>query len=238
MGSKLMTVEDPMVYKQASTKEEEEELAVVVSGGGGGHDDHHAEVAPTKVPEWMGNIIEKVFKVKKRGTTVEMECYCGLVQFISCLYVLPVVPFQMKRVGYDETSSIIATTVTCAIGSIASSFLTDMPLIIAPPTSVSIFLAVSMQQSNFSKDEGCAAVILSGAGLVIIGALPPVARFISKLIPDCIQAATSVGIGLITALAGCIESTLDDYTLSSLVYIIMHVSLFTYLYSYLPHPAS
>ena len=213
MGSKLMTVENPLSidYTQALTKEEDEIHPVVVSGGdgGGGHDDHHAEIAPTKVPEWIGNIIEKVFKVKKRGTTVEMECYCGLVQFISCLYVLPVVPFQMKRVGYDETSSIVATTVTCAIGSIASSFLTDMPLIIAPPTSVSIFLAVSMQQSNFSKDEGCAAVILSGASLVVIGALPPVARFISKLIPDCIQAATSVGIGLITALAGCIESTLD-----------------------------
>ena len=210
MGSKLMTVEDPSTidYTQALTKEDDEVHPIVVSdGGGGGHDDHHTEIAPTKVPEWIGNIIEKVFKVKKRGTTVEMECYCGLVQFISCLYVLPVVPFQMKRVGYDETSSIVATTVTCAIGSIASSFLTDMPLIIAPPTSVSIFLAVSMQQSNFNKDEGCAAVILSGAGLVIIGALPPVARFMSKLIPDCIQAATSVGIGLITALAGCIEST-------------------------------
>ena len=111
----------------------------------------------------------------------KMECFCGVVQFISCLYVLPVVPFQMKRVGYDETASIVATTVTCAIGSIASSFLTDMPLIIAPPTSVSIFLAVSMQQANFDKDMGCASVILSGAGLVVIGALPPVARFISKV---------------------------------------------------------
>jgi xanthine/uracil/vitamin C permease (AzgA family) len=110
-----------------------------------------------------------------------MECFCGFVQFISCLYVLPVVPFQLKRVGYDETASIVATTVTCAIGSIVASFLTDMPFIIAPPTSVSIFLAVSMQQSNFTKDQGCAAVILSGAGLVIIGALPPLARFMSKV---------------------------------------------------------
>jgi xanthine/uracil/vitamin C permease (AzgA family) len=83
-----------------------------------------------------------------------MEAYCGVIQFISCLYVLPVVPYQMKRVGYDETGSIIATTVCCAIGSIIAAFLTDMPFIVAPPTSVSIFLAVSMQQQGLVKDAG------------------------------------------------------------------------------------
>lgn len=86
-----------------------------------------------------------------------MEVYCGLIQFISCLYVLPVVPYQMKRVGYDETASIIATTVCCAIGSIIAAFLTDMPFIVAPPTSVSIFLAVSMQQQGLSRDAGMIA---------------------------------------------------------------------------------
>lgn len=94
-----------------------------------------------------------------------MEVYCGLIQFISCLYVLPVVPYQMKRVGYDETGSIIATTVCCAIGSIIAAFLTDMPFIVAPPTSVSIFLAVSMQQQGLSKDAGMIAQIVVTAGL-------------------------------------------------------------------------
>ena len=70
-------------YTQALTREEEEVHPVVVSSSGG-HDDHHAEIAPTKVPEWIGNIIEKVFKVKKRGTTVEMECYCGVVPTFGC----------------------------------------------------------------------------------------------------------------------------------------------------------
>jgi xanthine/uracil/vitamin C permease (AzgA family) len=118
-----------------------------------------------------------------------MECYCGVVQFISCLYVLPVVPYQMKRVGYDETASIVATTVTCAIGSIVASFVTDMPLIIAPPTSVSIFLAVSMQQEGLGKDAGCAAVVLSGAALAFVGACPPLARFISKVCARCPDSA-------------------------------------------------
>ena len=166
---------------------------------------HDPSPPPSKLPQWLQDNIEKVFKLKKRKTTFEYECYCGLIQFISCLYVLPVVPFQMARVSYDETSSIIATAVTCAVGSIAASFLTDMPFIIAPPTSVSIFLAVSMQQQNLRRLQGNNAVILSGCLLTLVGAIPPVAKFVGKLIPDCIQASTGIGIGLITALAGAIE---------------------------------
>jgi len=64
-----------------------------------------------------------------------MEIYTGAIQFISCLYVLPVVPSQMRRCGYPQESSIVATAVTCCVGCLLGGVLTDMPLIIAPPTS-------------------------------------------------------------------------------------------------------
>lgn len=137
-----------------------------------------------------------------------MEIYTGIVQFISCLYVLPVVPDQMKRASYDERDSIMATTVTCAIGCIAGAFLTDMPFIIAPPTSVSIFFAVSMQQGGLTYVHGNPALMIAGGGLAFLGLVPPVGKFFTKLIPDSIQAAISVGIGLITALAGATEINL------------------------------
>lgn len=110
-----------------------------------------------------------------------MELYTGAIQFISCLYVIPVVPFQMKRVGYEEESTIMATIICCAIGCIVGAFLTDMPLIVAPPTSVSIFLAVSMQQSNMTYRDGNAALIISGAALAFVGIVPPIGRFLTRV---------------------------------------------------------
>eukprot|EP01039_Chlorochromonas_danica_P004042 gene4042-4420_t len=172
------------------------------------HDSHAVEIPPTRVPDWLLDHIEYVFKIRQRKTTVEMELFTGVIQFISCVYVLPVVPDQMKRAGYDEVDSIMATTVTCAIGCIIGAFLTDMPFIIAPPTSVSIFFAVSMQQSGFTSKEGNAGLLIAGAALAFLGFVPPVGRFFTKLIPDSIQAAISVGIGLITALAGATEINL------------------------------
>eukprot|EP00981_Chlorochromonas_danica_P001456 scaffold300_cov173-Ochromonas_danica.AAC.24 len=146
------------------------------------HDSHAVEIPPTRVPDWLLDHIEYVFKIRQRKTTVEMELFTGVIQFISCVYVLPVVPDQMKRAGYDEVDSIMATTVTCAI--------------------------VSMQQSGFTSKEGNAGLLIAGAALAFLGFVPPVGRFFTKLIPDSIQAAISVGIGLITALAGATEINL------------------------------
>eukprot|EP01033_Poteriospumella_lacustris_P005216 gene5217-3726_t len=129
----------------------------------------------------------------------------GYIHFISCLYVFPVVPGQLSDAGYDKTSSIEATALACGIGCILSSYITNLPFVIAPPTSVSIYLAVSLQQMNLNRIQGDSVVMLSGCALLCVGIFKPVTALVSRLIPDCIQASTAVGIGLITAVAGAIE---------------------------------
>lgn len=133
-----------------------------------------------------------------------MEIYTGVIQFISCLYVLPVVPFQMKRAGYDEASSVIATALTCCVGSIIGAILTDMPLIIAPPTSVSIFFAVSMQQSNMNHLDGNAALLISGAALAFIGFVPPIGKFLTKVSNFLFPEVFVELLDLLTSLSCCI----------------------------------
>ena len=123
---------------------------------------------------------EKIFRIKQRNTTINMEIYCGVIQFISCLYVLPVVPQQMARASYDKQSTIVVTAGACAIGCIVASVFTNLPFIIAPPTSVSIFLAVYLQKEHMTKEDGNLAVVLSGVALVLIG-YRPFGRFVAKV---------------------------------------------------------
>lgn len=75
----------------------------------------------------------------------------------------------------------MATIITCAIGCLVGAVLTDMPLIIAPPTSVSIFFAVSMQQSGMNYRDGNAALLISGAALAFCGIFPPLGRFLTRV---------------------------------------------------------
>ena len=88
----------------------------------------------------------------------------------------------MKRAGYNERDSIMATTVTFAIGCIIAAFLTDMPFIIAPPTSVSIFYAVSMQQGAVLPKHGNAALMIAGGALALMGIIPQLGRFFTRVI--------------------------------------------------------
>jgi hypothetical protein len=133
----------------------------------------------SKVSIWSR--MERVFEVEKRGTTYRAEAMLGLVQFISCLYVLPVVPEQMAQAGYDTTGSIVATATTCCIGCILSAFITNTPFIIAPPTSVSIFLVVFLKQQDLTKHEGNVAIILSGILLIAVGFFRPLSNLISRV---------------------------------------------------------
>lgn len=145
------------------------------------------------------------FEIEERGSTLENEIFTGFIHFITCLYVFPVVPGQLSDAGYSKVSSIEATALASGVGCIISSYITNLPFVIAPPTSVSIYLAVSLQQGGMNRIQGDSAVILSGCALLIIGLFKPITSFVTRLIPDCIQASTAVGIGLITALAGAIE---------------------------------
>lgn len=146
-----------------------------------------------------------IFEIDERNVTIESEVIAGYIHFISCLYVFPVVPGQLSDAGYDKTSSIEATALACGIGCIISSYVTNLPFVIAPPTSVSIYLAVSLQQMNLNRIQGDSVVMLSGCALLCIGIFKPITALVTRLIPDCIQASTAVGIGLITAVAGAIE---------------------------------
>ena len=149
--------------------------------------------------------ISDAFEIEFRETSIFTEILTGFIHFISCLFVLPVIPDQLESAGYNKKCSIEATAMACCIGCVLSSYLTNLPFVVAPPTAVSIFLSVALRKSAMSRNQGDTAVIISGFALLLIGIFKPLMRFFTNLIPDCIQASTAVGIGLITALAGAIE---------------------------------
>lgn len=153
---------------------------------------------------WMDDMFEILFHINARETTIRSEIYYGVVHFISCLYVLAVIPQQLVNVGYSDRISVVITALCCGLGSIIGGLLTNLPFIIAPPTVVSIYLVASMQEKSLVPEVGNAAVVLSGFFLMFLG-YKPLAHLIGTLIPLPIQVGTTVGIGLLTALAGATE---------------------------------
>jgi AGZA family xanthine/uracil permease-like MFS transporter len=152
--------------------------------------------------------LERSFEIRERGSTLGTEILCGILHFVSSLFILPVIPMLLGDAGYDTARTIQITALASGVGCIASSYITNLPFVVAPLSSVAIYVAVALQENGMNQSDGDATVILSGFVLLFIGICQPVMGVVSKLIPDCIQASTAIGIGLITALAGATELTL------------------------------
>ncbi len=160
--------------------------------------------------------LNELFKCSENGSSAGTEIFAGFIQFCSCLYCLPVIPEQMEDAGYRIENTFAIMCCIVGIGSVASGILTNTPLIIAPPTAISIFLVSGMRDSKLDTIQGNFAVTVAGVFVASVGIFGPVGNLITKLIPSCIQASTTVGIGLLTALAGAREIGLieqGDFTL-------------------------
>lgn len=81
-----------------------------------------------KQDNWFYELCEILFKVKHRGSSVSMEIYYGFIHFVSCLYILAVVPQQLAKARYEVTSTVVAICLCCGIGSIIGE---EAPSIVA-----------------------------------------------------------------------------------------------------------
>jgi len=134
--------------------------------------------------------------------------------------------------------------------------LTNLPLVIFPPAAECIFLVTALQNAGLSAEYGNLAVVANGAFIVFMGMFGPLARLIIKFIPSSIQIGTTVGIGLLTTLAGAIEINLVQkgefnvlkvgpvtpgmdkyYNITAMLYKYRNAMQFTFSSTSIPHPA-
>ena len=95
--------------------------------------------------------LDAAFEIRERKTTIGQELFYGYLHFISSLYVLPVIPYQLASAGYNKTDSIEITALASAVGCFISSYVTNLPFVIAPVSSVTIYIAVALQQNGMSQ---------------------------------------------------------------------------------------
>jgi hypothetical protein len=53
--------------------------------------------------------LEVLFRIRQRRTTVKNEIYAGFIQFLSCFYIMTLIPYEMKSAGYDKTPAFCTT---------------------------------------------------------------------------------------------------------------------------------
>jgi AGZA family xanthine/uracil permease-like MFS transporter len=165
-------------------------------------------IKKTETPAFLKStsvFLDNFFNCTGRGSSVGVEIFAGIINFLSCMYILAALPNFMAAAGYNSDSSLAVISLACGMGNILSGIVSNLPIIISPPVPISIYFTSSIQQYGLSVHQGNMVVVYSGIFFLIMAVLAPFGRFMARVIPDYIQLGTTIGIGLFTVLYGFID---------------------------------
>jgi len=147
-------------------------------------------------------MLDRLFHLHARGTSVRTEVCAGVTTFLTAAYIIFVHPGILAQTGMDLGA---LTTVTCLVAGAATLLLglwANAPLMMAPGMGLNAFFAYSLViGSGLPWPTALGVVFLSGVTFFILTLLGVRERIVHA-IPAALRLATAVGIGLFIAFIG------------------------------------
>ena len=146
--------------------------------------------------------MEKLFKIKERGSTVSKEIIGGITTFLAMAYILAVNPGILSESGMVFGKVFTATAISAGIATLVMAFLANLPVALAPGMGLNAFFTYTVVIGmKCSWQFALTAVFIEGI-LFILLSLTGVREAMIKSIPKNMRTAVAVGIGLFIALIG------------------------------------
>ena len=150
--------------------------------------------------------MEKLFKLKARGTTVGKEIIAGVTTFLAMAYILAVNPDILSASGMAWGKVFTATALSAAIATLVMAFVANLPVALAPGLGLNAFFTYTVVfNMGCSWQLALTAVLLEGI-LFIVLSICGVREAIIKSIPAGLKKAVAVGIGLFITIIGLVNA--------------------------------
>ena len=154
--------------------------------------------------------MERLFKLRERGTTVRTEFIAGMTTFFSMVYILMVNanmfadPFGdgSNPLGVSYGAIYIATAISAVVGTVLAGLLSNLPLAQASGMGLNAFFVYTVC-IGFGLSYANALVLILLEGIVfILLTVTGLRKKIFDSLPEAVRAAIPSGIGLFITLLG------------------------------------
>ena len=164
-------------------------------------------------------MLERVFKLKKNGTTAKTEVMAGITTFMTMAYILAVNPSILSAAGMDSTAVLVATALASFIGTAAMALMANLPFALSAGMGLNAYMAYTVCGSMGYPWQVCLLAVFAEGIIFIVLSLTNVREAIFNAIPLSLKRGVSVGIGLFIAFIGLQNAGLcvDGATLVELV---------------------
>ncbi len=147
-------------------------------------------------------MLERIFGLSARGTSVRVEVIAGVTTFLTMAYIVAVNPSILSQAGMPSAGVAAATCLSAGIACILMGLLANYPLAMAPGMGLNAYFTFTVVKGMgvpWQTALGC--VFLSGV-LFLLLTLSGVRRLIVGAIPRPLFHAVAAGIGLFIAFIG------------------------------------
>ena len=154
-------------------------------------------------------IMEKLFHLQDRNTTVKAELIGGITTFMAMSYILSVNPGMFTALGNVSFGAIyIATALSAVVGTLLIGLLANLPLAQASGMGLNAFFVFTVCFGmGFSYANALLFVLVDGI-LFILLTVTGLRKLIFDAIPKTVKQAIPAGIGLFIAFLGFQDSGL------------------------------
>ena len=147
-------------------------------------------------------MLDKLFQLSERGTTVKTEILAGITTFITMAYILFLAPNILSLGGMDKDAVLIATALGGGLVTIAMGLFVNYPIALAPGVGLLAFYSFTVVLGmGVSWQTALGAVFISGLVFLVL-TLTSIRQMIVEGIPASMKVAITVGIGLFIAIIG------------------------------------
>lgn len=147
-------------------------------------------------------ILEKLFKLSERNTTVKTELLAGLTTFVAIGYILFVNPNILAAAGVPKDAAIAATIAASVFATLLMGLWANFPVAVAPGMGLNAFFTYTVVLGmGLSWQTALGAVFISGIVFLAL-TLGGIRQAIIAAVPMNLKYAIAVGIGAFIAFVG------------------------------------
>jgi len=159
-------------------------------------------------------MLEKIFKLKENKTNVMTELIAGITTFMAMSYIIFINPSILSSTGMDYNSVYVATILASMIGTLLLGLFANVPYVQSAGLGLNALFTYTICGSmGFTWQQALAMVFICGCINVLI-TLTSVRKRVINAIPEFMQDAITVGIGLFITYIGIKSAGLIEFSVS------------------------
>ena len=159
-------------------------------------------------------MLGKIFKLKENKTNIITELLAGLTTFMAVSYIIFINPMILSNTGMDYNSVYMATILASAIGTLLIGLVANVPYVQSAGLGLNALFTYTLCGTlGFTWQQSLAMVFICGLLNVLI-TVTSIRKKIIKAIPNFMQEAITVGIGLFITYIGIKSAGLIEFSVS------------------------